>query len=519
MKKQIICTFLVILSFFISHTSYAKDRPTIALVLGGGGARGMAHIGVLKMLEEYRIPIDYIVGTSMGAIVGASYATGMSPSELEQIMISTDWKNMFNDTPSMENLDFRQKTEERFYLNLEMGVKNGDLVMPTGFIAGQKLDFLLRSLAPEEEVGSFDDFAIPFKCIATNVGTGEAVILDNGNLVESIRASMAVAGIFTPVTIDNEVLVDGGYTKNLPIDVARGAFHPDIIIAVDVGVPLMPSKDLKTFIDYSSQVTNILFLHTTKEQIKTLDPKDILIKPDLGNIAVSAFDKAETIIADGEEIAVKIREELKQYSVSTEEYKEFLLKQRRGMQKELIVDFIDIAPTKTVSEKQIRARIRSKTGKPLDLKTLKNDLTRIYTLGSFEVVDYNITTNNGKTGILIIPIEKPWGPNYFKFGIQAQDQLKDDNTFNVYAMYKRLNLNSLGGEFRLQPIIGNNIGFLTDFYQPLDYANTFYINPKAHILKNTADIYDGNDRIARYRTWDFSGGITAGVNFGPSARI
>lgn len=519
MKKHIFIIYIIFISLLLSPFAQTKDRPTIALVLGGGGARGMAHIGVLKILEQYNIPIDYIVGTSMGAIVGAAYATGMSPDELEEIMVSTNWKKIFDDVPSLKNLDFRQKTENRLYLNLEMGIKDGEIVLPTGFVAGQKLDFLLRELAPLEEAESFENFAIPFKCIATNVATGEPVILEDGNLVESIRASMAVAGAFTPVHMNGEVLVDGGYTKNLPIDIAIESWNPDIIIAVNVGTPLMPADELKNFMDYSAQVTNILFRYTTNEQIKILKPKDILIEPDLGNTSVAAFDQGKTIIAQGEEMTVRIREELKQYSVSNEEFKTFLIKQRKGTSKDLIIDFIKIAPTKTDFGKQITARIKTKIGKPLNMKTLKNDLTRIYTMGSFEVVDFNIITDNGKTGLLIIPIEKPWGPNYFKVGLQAHTQLKDDSSFNAFALYKRLNLNKLGGEFRFQPIIGYNIGFNTDFYQPLDAADTFFINPRAHIIKNTQDIYDGNDRIARYRTWDFSGGIIGGINFTTYARI
>ena len=518
---------IIIISFLLlfNRTSYSQetlevteDRPKIALVLGGGGARGIAHVGVLKVLEEYRIPIDYIVGTSMGSIVGAGYSTGMSPKVLEKTLTVTDWKDLFNDKPTMANLDFRQKREQRRYLHFEMGFEDWQLKLPPGFVAGQKLDFLLKSFSPLEGVETFEEFAIPFKAVATNVETGKAVILKEGDLAESIRASMAVAGAFTPVEIDGIVLMDGGYTKNVPIDIAL-KWKPDLIIVVDVGIPLKTKSDLNNLGDYNSQLTNIMFLNEAKRQHALLREQDILIQPDLGETSVLDFGKAAEIVAMGEEAAYSLAEKLKNYSISEEEYKIFLVNQRYGTKEKIFIDFIEYEEPERVSVKQIQGRMKTKPGQYLNLKQLQKDLNRVYTIGDFDKVDFDIIEKDGKTGLRIEAHEREWGPNYVKVGVNLKDNLNGDTFFNMLGMFKRTQINELGGEWRFEPVIGENLGFTTDFYQPLDYGDTFFINPIARIQRDTTDYYNGNDRIARYRSWFFDGGFIAGMNLGTYARI
>ena len=242
----------------------ATPRPRIGLVLGGGGARGAAHIGVLKELERLRIPVDAIAGTSMGAIVGGLYATGVNAEDLEELVSSLDWNAALSDTAAREDMSFRRKQDEReFPINFELGLRGTDLVLPKGVIQGQELDLLLRKLTLHaSHITDFDNFPIPFRAIASDIVAGEAVVMDSGDLAMAIRASMSVPGVFAPARIDGRLLVDGGLIGNLPIDVMK-EMGVDIIIAVDVEFPLYKSEELKSVLTISEQMLTILIRKET----------------------------------------------------------------------------------------------------------------------------------------------------------------------------------------------------------------------------------------------------------------
>ncbi|KKM18782.1 hypothetical protein LCGC14_1662220, partial [marine sediment metagenome] len=241
-----------------SNKEDTLNRPKIGLVLGGGGARGAAHVGVLKVLEEYNVPIDYVVGTSMGSIVGGLYAAGMSPQEMEAIFNLVPWNDLFSDRPPEVLLPFRHKEDNQRLMAFELGVKDGKIVLPKGFIPGQKLGFLLQKLTLNvADIDNFDELPIPFRAVSADLATGEAVVHDHGSLNEAMRASMSIPGVFTPIEIDGRVLVDGGIVNNVPIEIAR-QIGADVIIAIDVGTPLSKVEDLKDMLDVTMQMIGIL---------------------------------------------------------------------------------------------------------------------------------------------------------------------------------------------------------------------------------------------------------------------
>src|SRR6266478_5738856 len=211
-------------------------RPRVGLVLSGGGARGAAHIGVLKVLEELHVPIDAIAGTSMGAVVGGLYASGLDAHEIEAIMTSLNWQDAFRDRPPREDLTFRRKQEDQnFLVKFPLGLRGGKVLLPKGLIQGQRLNQTLRRLTlPVAHITNFDDLASPFRAVATDLETGEAVVIGSGDLTSAMRASLSAPGVFAPVEREGRLLVDGGIAENLPIDVAR-AMNVDILIVVDVG--------------------------------------------------------------------------------------------------------------------------------------------------------------------------------------------------------------------------------------------------------------------------------------------
>ncbi len=511
--------FLTFISagFFPLARAQEKKRLKIGLVLGGGGARGAAHVGILKVLEENNVPVDYIAGTSMGAIVGGLYASGMSPESIEELFNATDWQDIFSDRPSEKYLSFRHKQDQKQLMDFEMGVKKGRLVLPRGVISGQKLDFELKKLTlPVADIDNFDNLPIPFRAISADLSTGEMIIHSRGNLSEAIRASMSIPGAFSPVKIDGRVLVDGGIVNNLPIEVVKG-MGADIIIAVDVGKPLKEAEKLNSLVDITMQVLNIMTMKNVNDSVSLLTEEDILIRPDLGNIGVSSFSRSPEAIRNGEEAARKMADRIKQYSVSPEVYKSYLARQRSGEAPPIKIDFIEVKSPSRVSPKAIKGRIKTRAGEILDLKKLEQDLTRIYAMGDFETVDFKIIEKESEEGLLIDTQEKEWGPNYLRFGLNLLADSDGNSEFTLLNDYRMTQINSLGGEWKNVLNIGRTTGIFSEFYQPLDIQSYFFVSPQISAARFLEDIYEEGSLIAEYRVDYIWGGVDMGVNLGSFA--
>src|SRR5262245_54895750 len=287
------------------------ERPRVGLVLSGGGARGAAHVGVLKVLDEMRVPIDAIAGTSMGAVVGGLYASGMSAQEIETLISSLNWQDAFRDRPPREELGFRRKQDERnFLVRYALGFTREGFVLPPGLVQGQKLEQVLRNAAlPVAEIQRFDRLPIPFRAIATDLETGQAVVMDSGDLVTAMRASMSAPGVFAPSQRDGRLLVDGGLVDNLPVDVAR-AMGVDVLIAVDVSFPLQTRDELTSPLDVTNQAFAILIRSRTREQRDRLTPADIIIEPPLGRFESADFSRVPQALRAGEDGARQAEQDL-----------------------------------------------------------------------------------------------------------------------------------------------------------------------------------------------------------------
>src|SRR5213594_1605215 len=272
-------------------------RPRIGLALSGGGARGIAQVGVLEVLEELRVPIDVIAGTSMGSIVGGLYASGLSPAQMRSALLNLDWNDLFNDRPPRRDLIYRRKEDDSSDLiKLEMGLKDGRLLLPRGLVAGQKIGFVLQSMTLHAAgVREFDRLPIPFRAVATDLGNGEMVVLERGHLADALRASMSIPGAVAPMEIDGRLLADGGLVRNLPVDVVR-AMGADIVIAVDTSTPLLSPEQLRSLPNITSQVTGMLTRENVEDQIKNAD---VVIVPDLGSTSAGDYLDRERILEIG----------------------------------------------------------------------------------------------------------------------------------------------------------------------------------------------------------------------------
>ncbi|HSG28552.1 MAG TPA: patatin-like phospholipase family protein, partial [Candidatus Krumholzibacterium sp.] len=314
-------------------SSGTEGRPRIGLALSGGGARGVAHVGVLKVLEENRIPVDYIAGTSMGAIIGGLYATGMSSKEIEDLIFAVDWEDMFIDRTRREDRPFRRKRDDDLYLiHNKPGFSGGRLKLAPAVIDGQKIDLLLKRFTmPVVTVDSFDDLNIPYRAVAADLVTGRPFVPDGGDLALAIRASMTIPVAFAPRVIGDELVVDGGISICLPVDIVRG-MGADIVIAVDISTPKMGREKLGSALAITDQLVSILTQRNTEIQIASLNDTDVLIQGDLGDITTASFNRVVETIPIGEAAAEEVLEELSRLSLSEEEYREHLEERRKRMQ-------------------------------------------------------------------------------------------------------------------------------------------------------------------------------------------
>jgi NTE family protein len=467
-----------------ADNSKQAHRPRIGLVLGGGGARGGAHVGVLKALEEMHIPIDYVVGTSMGSIVGGLYASGMSAEQIEQELRTMDWNDLFKDSPDRETLSYQRKRDDYIYtFKARMGFNDFKPNFPFAVVQGQKFDLTLnRLLLPVATVNDFDQLPIPYRAVASDIATGKTVVLGSGNLTRSIHASMAVPAIFAPVEINDQLLVDGGIADNVPVDVAR-QMGADVLIVVDVGSGLYKRKQIIGALEVTGQLANLLFTLNTEQQLKTLGPKDVLIRPKLGKFSGAEFDRVNETFAIGEQSTLAMRDSLKRYSLSPAEYAKYRAQHAPPKRAIPVIDELRIDNQSKVGDAVIAKRISAKPGKPLDVKQLDYDIAQIYGLGIFESVGYSIERDDDKNVLLIRDKDKSWGPGYLQFGLTTSNNFEGNNSFKAGILYTRTELNELNGEWRLGIQFGEEPGVVADIYQPLDPLGRYFVSGRIGYIK------------------------------------
>jgi len=441
-KKAGRAVWLGAISLIVASGTQAQDatprndlgRPRIGLVLSGGGARGAAHIGVLKVLEENHVPVDAIAGTSMGAVVGGLYASGLSAADIERVMTSVDWQDAFRDRPARKDLNFRRKLEDQnFLVKFPLGLKGRKFRLPRGLVQGQKMAQILRGLTlPVSQIQSFDDLAIPFRAIATDIVTGDRVILDHGDLTTAMRASLSAPGVFAPVESDGRMLVDGGLSSNLPIDVAR-EMGVDVLIVVDCGYPLVERGKLDSVATVSQQMLAILIRHNTTLQRKTLTDRDVVIDPALGDFSSLDFTEHARAMKIGEEAARGAADRLAALSVPAPEFERIMAARAALRTAPPVVSFLRVEPGSERYAGAIDALFSDQVGKPVDATELGKRVNDLYGQGNLEIFDYRVVEGQASPadtpvyGLGLTTRRNSWGPNYLKFGLQLQNDFEGNS--------------------------------------------------------------------------------------------
>ncbi|MGJ8663529.1 MAG: patatin-like phospholipase family protein [Marinicella sp.] len=521
-NKLLHSSSLLILVFWVSSGSTQDNstsinltdkKLTIGLALSGGGARGAAHIGVLKKLDELNILIDYIAGTSMGALVGGLYASGLSPEEIEVIINEMDWGDILSDTANRENRSFRRKRDDDLYLvKSKARLKNGKVGLPSGIVVGQKIDFLLRSLTLDvSDLNDFGSLETPFKAVATDIVTGDAVVLESGDLALALRASMSIPAIFTPIEINGQYLVDGGVANNLPIDVVR-SMGADIIIAVDISSPLLEREELANVFNITDQLTGILTKKNSQAQIKTLTDKDILIAPDLQGITMMDFERATEAMTIGYQSAQGPLTALTPYSDSTRESAAKTSLSDSSDKNERLIDNIRIDNNSKVDSNLILANLSVNEGELLDIKKIEKDISLLYGWQLFENIRYDIKRINNESHLIITVDEKKTGISYLQFGMKLFDDFSGENDFDLAVAYTHPYINDLRGEFRAGLQIGNEPRLGFELYQPLDKKARYFISPQISYQKQNVLLFDANAITSEFDVESVSADLSFGYN-------
>jgi NTE family protein len=499
-----------------------RARPKIGLVLSGGGARGIAHVGVLKVLEELRVPVDYIVGTSMGSIVGATYALGMSPQEMEKKVLAVDWDRVLADAPPRADRSIRSKVLERAGIyGVEVGVSKEGLLLPQGVIAGQNLELFLGELTRGAmDVGSFDALPIPFRAVATDIETGEAVVHWRGDIIAAMRSSMSVPGVFSPVEIDGRLLVDGGLVRNLPVDVVR-AMGADVVIAVNLGTTLLKRKEIESVLSVSEQMINILTEQNVQRSLSELTDADVLISPELGRYSSGDFVNAAKTIPIGEAAARKVADRLRALALPDDEYRALRGAQLARARPGLPVDEVrvDTAELRRVNPRAVAAEIRTSQDAKPDLEQVHYDVTSLLATDDFQQVRYRFVEEGDKRVLVLEPVEKSWGPNYVRLGLNLATNLEGESEFTLLLDHRMTWLNRWGLEWRNDIALGETTGLISELYQPVDAARRFFVAPRVGWVQRSVNLYLEDEAIARYRTRESQLGLDLGWNVGRAGAV
>jgi len=487
-------------------------RPKICLVLSGGGARGAAHVGVLKVLEELRVPIDCIAGTSMGSIVGGAYASGMGLADMEKIIATMTVDRLFKDKPPRQELAFRRKLDDYpNFIGPEIGTSKGKTTVGKGVISGVQLETVLRELAKVPGYYRFDDLPIQYRAVATDLVTGKAVVFDEGELANVMRASMSVPGAVAPAEYRGMMLVDGMLTSNLPVEAAR-AIGADIIIAVNVGTPLLKREELTSIFGVAAQMLSILTEQNVQASLASLKPTDILISPELGDYSTSDFDNLSKIAPLGEAAARKVAEQLAPYSLPAAEYAALRQRQQVTLPPDTRpIDEIRFENLQTVNAEVARGELKTKVGEPLVTSEIDADMRRLYGTGDYEHVNYRVLDEAGKRVLAVDAAEKSWGPNYLRVGFGLSTDFGGETYFTLAAGHRMTWLNRLGAELRTDAQLGFNNSLRVEFYQPLSTTAGYFVAPRLGVSQDRLDLYSGGDRIAVYNVRSSHVGLDLGV--------
>ena len=455
-----------------------QRRPKVALVLSGGGARGFAHIGVLRALQELRIPVDFVVGTSMGSVVGGAFAAGSSVEQLEQLVRRTDWNAVVADRPPRDELVFRRREEDLLLPSrIELGASMRGVTLPPAAAGNEALELALTRVLPHGARDKpVDLLQLPFRSVASDLVTGELVELKDTPLFLAMRASLAVPGVFAPVRINQRLLVDGGLVRNLPVDVAR-EMGADIIIAVNVGTPLAQEKELVSAVSVAQQMLQILTEQNVQRSLKELRPGDILLAPDLGGIGFLDFGAHDRAMKEGEAAVRAMSAKLVQLALPEAQYAAY---ETRRLSAPVPIDQpvklvkLEVAPSGHINPQALAVQSGLKVGQMITSEQAQQAGNQLFGRGDLARVETEIRDDDDGRSVLIKPTEADWARSRLRVGLELNSDFTDNNAFELKVMHVLSSLNGWGAELRTVARVGTERVIGTQWWQPLGAGSQWY---------------------------------------------
>jgi NTE family protein len=499
------------------QTPPAKKRPTLGLALQGGGALGLAHVGVITWMEEHHIPVDYVAGTSMGGLVGGVYATGHNAVELRQVVNSIDWDQVMAGQTPFDYLSFRRKEDARDYPNsLEFGLRKG-LQFPGGFNSGQQVLLILDKVAaPYSEVKSFNDLPIPFACVATDLVSGKAHVFHSGSLSLAMRSTMSLPGIFSPVVGDGAIYADGGLLENLPVQVVK-KMGADIVLGVHLAEEtLKPDANLSSFAVLGQSISVMI----SANELESMEMADVLLSVPVQKWGALSFDDADAIIKAGYDAAAAKSKVLLAYAVDDATWNEYIAERNsRRITTTPIPTFVAVKGVNGNLSQKVEGQMADMVGKPLNYDELDAAIMRLKGIGRYSTLSYGFVEQNGKQGLQITTEENTFGPPIVRPLILVDGSSLKNVEFNIGARVTWLDIGGFRSEWRNDIILFSQYGLRSEYYHPFTPTTHWFVAPRVQAYSNPLYFYDNNQLVSTYRKNFAGGGLDFGYMFGNTGEL
>ncbi len=492
-------------------------RPTLGLVLEGGGALGLAHIGVIQWLEEHRIPVSYVAGTSMGGLVGGIYATGRSPAEVRDLVNTINWDEVLRGVTPFDKLSYRRKEDAYEYpTQLEFGLRKG-LQFPGGFNSGQDVSFILDSVAlPYSEIENFNQLPIPFGCVATDLAKDKAHVFRDGSLSLALRSTMSLPGIFTPVRDGDHLYADGGLVDNLPVDVAKD-MGADITLAVHLQTkPLDVNEPMSVFGVLGQSVSVVVAMN----ELRSMEMADLLIAVPLDKYSSRDYGAADAIIKAGYDAAQSKSTMLSSLSVDEATWQRYLAERAARRKEPPVPKFVEVAGTDKRSAAGIEKAFDDQLNKPVNTVDVQNELLTIRGDGRYSSLDYQMVTKDGEQGLQINAEEKPYAPPIVRPLVLIDGSQYNNVLFSLGGRITFLDLGGYGSEWRNDVIFGTEYGITSEYYRPLRPGGKWFVAPRLTATSSEFNGYTSDNSLAAlYRERQAGGGADIGYEFGRAGEL
>lgn len=486
-------------------------RRTIGLALEGGRAHGLAHIGVLEWLETNHIPVDYIAGTSMGALVGGLYASGKSPAELRELIQGLDWDLLLGGSTPYRDLTFRRREDRRAYPNsFLVGLRHG-VRLPPGLNAGQQITLLMdRETLAYSEIKSFDELPIPFRCVATDLVTAKPKVFADGPLAEALRATMSMPGLFTPVRVSEHVYADGGIVDNLPTDVAR-QMGADVVIAVHLREQETGTGDIRSMFDVLRRSMDVAI---SANEAMGLAGADLAVSVDVSDISATDYASGDTLIAKGREAAAAAEQTLQPYALDEVAWTNHVRsREARRRHATPLPQFVRVEGTDARASRYLEQFLAPFVGKEIDGKRLDRDLTRLSGIGKFSRVGYRIAREAGREGLLVTVEENGYAPPMIQPGFEVDGTDVDSVGFTLGARLTAMDIGGYRSEWRTDVLVGSVYGIRSEYYRPWTAVSKWFLAPEVGASNSSLRIDEKAGPLAEYRVRFASAGVDVGYGF------